>query len=454
MSRFCCSRSSPDTVTAERDRPRGRRQIAKFDKALREASERGGEKLRVIVRTDPRTRAARARQLAQRGQLHAEHALIDSVTATLSTDEIDALTSTMTCATCRSTPWSRGTTDVHAGRRVARQPGVPLRRWPAEWWQFLGRRQDRRGRHRLRHPAQQGSRPGRIDAFYDFTQGGRKVAPFDDYGHGTHVAGLIGGDGELSHERFEGSASKAHFVGFKVLDRNGAGYTSQVLAAIEYAIANRARLKLRILNLSLGHPIYEPAATDPLVQAVERASRAGLIVVVSAGNNGEKPGTGLPGYGGINSPGNAPSAITVGAVDVKMTRSSATTTWSRSTAPAAPRGTTATPSRMSVAPGHRLVASAALQSTLYLGNAVLRVLGDHEKKPAYLRLSGTSMSAAVTSGVIAVLLEVRDSRYPTRPADREPGQGGPSAHRHRRARRRRADAGRGLHQSAGRRPPG
>ena len=62
-------------------------------------------------------------------------------------------------------------------------------------------------------------------------------------------------------------------------------------------------------------PILEPAATDPLVQAVERASRAGVVVVAAAGNYGKNPDTGLPGYGGITSPGNAPSAITVGAVD-------------------------------------------------------------------------------------------------------------------------------------------
>ena len=60
--------------------------------------------------------------------------------------------------------------------------------------------------------------------------------------------------------------------------------------------------------------LLEPAATDPLVQAVELAVRAGIVVVVSAGNYGINPQTGLPGYAGILSPGNAPSAITVGAL--------------------------------------------------------------------------------------------------------------------------------------------
>jgi serine protease AprX len=70
--------------------------------------------------------------------------------------------------------------------------------------------------------------------------------------------------------------------------------------------------------LSLGHPILEPSASDPLVQAVEAASRAGIVVVASAGNFGVDA-NGQPGYAGISSPGDAPSAITVGSVDIKGT---------------------------------------------------------------------------------------------------------------------------------------
>ena len=66
--------------------------------------------------------------------------------------------------------------------------------------------------------------------------------------------------------------------------------------------------------------MFEPAATDPLVQAVERAVAAGIVVVVSAGHNGKNPETGMPGYAGITSPGNAPSAITVGALDIGAIR--------------------------------------------------------------------------------------------------------------------------------------
>jgi serine protease AprX len=153
---------------------------------------------------------------------------------------------------------------------------------------------------------------GRLKAFYDFTNGNSAAAsPSDEYGHGTHVAGTIAGSGALSRQKeYRALAPSVELVVLKVLDENGAGYTSDVVRAIDFAVANKSKLGIDIINLSLGHPIYEPAATDPLVQAVERASRAGVIVLAAAGNLGVNPSTGLPGYAGITSPGNAPSAIT------------------------------------------------------------------------------------------------------------------------------------------------
>ena len=158
---------------------------------------------------------------------------------------------------------------------------------------------------------------GRIKAFYDFTRGGIATAPYDDNGHGTHVAGLIGGSGALSTGLYRGVAPNVSFVGLKVLNANGGGKTSDVIAALEFATANKAALGIDIINISLGHPPYEPAAHDPLVQAVQKASPAGILVVSSAGNNGINPTTGLPGFGGIASPGNAPSALTVGSARTK-----------------------------------------------------------------------------------------------------------------------------------------
>ena len=246
----------------------------------------------------------------------------------------------------------------------------------------------------------------RIDAFYDFTRDGRRAWPRDAYGHGTHVAGLIAGDGNLSDQRYRGVAPRARLIVLKVLDENGAGYTSDVIDAIEFVTRNKAKLGVDIINLSLGHPILEPAATDPLVQAVEAAVRAGIVVVAAAGNYGVSSATGEPAYAGILSPGNAPSAITVGSAksfETNMRGDDRVANYSS-------RGPTwydgmAKPDL--VAPGHGLVAAGARWSTLYLNNPALRV------EESYLRLNGTSMAAAVVSGTVALILETSRNASPS-----------------------------------------
>jgi serine protease AprX len=117
---------------------------------------------------------------------------------------------------------------------------------------------------------------GGVAAFYDFTQGTGAVAAraFDDYGHGSHVAGQITDPGLMSAGAYGGLAPKARLIGLKVLDKDGVGRTSDVISAIEFALAKRSSLGIDVINLSLGHPVWEPAATDPLVLAVERAVAA------------------------------------------------------------------------------------------------------------------------------------------------------------------------------------
>ena len=152
---------------------------------------------------------------------------------------------------------------------------------------------------------------GRISGFYDFTNGqnGVAVAPYDDYGHGTHVAGLIAASGAVSNNQVQGVAPGVRLVGLKVLDGTGQGNTSDVIAALQYVTAHKAELNVQIVNMSLGHPIYAEAADDPLVQAVQQANAAGLIVIVSAGNYGRNPDNGVVGYTGITSPCNALTAL-------------------------------------------------------------------------------------------------------------------------------------------------
>src|SRR5205814_8374148 len=132
---------------------------------------------------------------------------------------------------------------------------------------------------------------GRVSAFYESTNGGVAAAPYDDYGHGTHVAGLIGSSGVLGAGAYAGVAPNVRFVVLKALDSTGGGFTSDVINAVEFVTANRAALGVDVINLSLGHPPFESVTTDPLVQAVEKAVRSGIVVVASAGNYGRNPTT-------------------------------------------------------------------------------------------------------------------------------------------------------------------
>ena len=252
---------------------------------------------------------------------------------------------------------------------------------------------------------------GRVTAFYDFTNGQtRATSPFDDYGHGTHVAGTIGGSGALSYNRdYHGLAPQVRFVVLKVLDARGAGYTSDVVRAIDFAVANRGRFGIDLINLSLGHPIYEPASTDPLVLAVERAARAGIVVVAAAGNLGTHPETGLPGYAGITSPGNAPSAITAGALATVDTVSRSDDRIPEFSS-AGPTWYDALVKPDIVAPGHNIVAAAAKRGTLYRNYPQLKAPDSD-----YMRLSGTSMATGVTTGLVALMIEAHETQMPGTP---------------------------------------
>jgi serine protease AprX len=257
----------------------------------------------------------------------------------------------------------------------------------------------------------------RITAFYDFTSGTPVAStPVDPYGHGTHVAGLIAGSGSPSANAYAGVAPGASLIGLRVLDNKGGGYTSNVIAALQFATANRVALNIKVINLSLGHPTYESAATDPLVAAVEAANRAGIVVVTSAGNYGQNPTTGEIGYAGVTSPGIAPSAITVGAVDTNGT----TTRDDDTVAAYSSRGPTWYDGRSKpdvVAPGSGLVAVGKSNSTIYVTYPSTRVGVANDPNNRYLKLSGTSMASAVTAGVVALMIEAHQQAitWNTRP---------------------------------------
>ncbi len=234
----------------------------------------------------------------------------------------------------------------------------------------------------------------------------------DPYGHGTHVAGIIAGSTTAAKNvtlaYAGGSAPGAKLVDVRVLGATGVGYTSDVIAGINWAVANRSKYGIRIINLSLGHVVAEPSATDPLCQAVKRAVEAGVVVVAAAGNYG-LTSTGAPVLGGISSPGNSPYALTVGAIDTAGTVDRS----DDKVAAYSSRGPTAFDMAVKpdvVAPGTRIVSLEANNSYLATHYPNWHIAGSG--KNAYFRLSGTSMAAPIVSGGVALLLDANDSLTP------------------------------------------
>ena len=234
----------------------------------------------------------------------------------------------------------------------------------------------------------------------------------DPFGHGTHIAGIAAGNRTASAfvtAAFAGgSAPTARLIDVRVLGATGAGRASDVIAGIDWVIDNRETYNIRVINLSLGHPVTEPSATDPLCQAVLRAVTAGVTVVVSAGNYG-LTSLGDPVLGGIMSPGNSPAALTVGAVDTTGTIATSGDVVApyRSTDPAR-RELVVKPDL--VAPGTRIVSLEAPHSYISSTYPQWHIAGSG--KNAYLRLSGTSVATAVVSGGVALLLNAEPSMTP------------------------------------------
>jgi serine protease AprX len=270
----------------------------------------------------------------------------------------------------------------------------------------------------------------------------------DWYGHGQHIAGIIASNGKTSNcsnctQVFAGVAPGVNLINLKVLDVNGEGSDSYVIAAINRAITLKNTYNIRVMNLSLGRPVYESYQLDPLCQAAEAAWKAGIVVVVSAGNNGRDNTFGNDGYGTIEAPGNDPYVLTVGAMKDLGTPSRSDDLLASYSS----KGPTAIDHVVKpdlVAPGNQIVSLLAARGTLGLGDpeniATISAYQATASKTLaipnqpfydassgtqppnvkigagyssqYFILNGTSMAAAVVSGAVADLIQAAPSLTP------------------------------------------
>ncbi|MFJ3798981.1 S8 family serine peptidase [Streptomyces sp. NPDC090088] len=196
----------------------------------------------------------------------------------------------------------------------------------------------------------------------------------DMFGHGTHVASSIAGSGAASGGKYKGVAPGAQLLNAKVLDDDGYGSDSGIVAGMQWAVDQGAK----VINMSLGQrDVY---GTDPLEQAVDELSAAkGVLFAISAGNDG-------PGEGTLASPGSADAAITVAAVDHDDSLGSFS-----SRGPTADDGLKPDIS----APGVNIVGAKAKNA----------VIGTDAGTPGYITLSGTSMASPHVAGAAAILAQ-------------------------------------------------
>ena len=214
---------------------------------------------------------------------------------------------------------------------------------------------------------------GRIIHFKDFIN--NKTTVYDDNSHGTHVCGIIGGNGLMSNGIYKGVAPGCNLLPIKVLNSQGTGSPDVILDGIQWIMQNMDKYQIKIVNISIGTKVSSCKDEESaLVKAVDAMWDLGITVITSAGNYG-------PDYTTITTPGISRKVITVGASEALITQDAhgkAFTSYS---------GKGPTPCKIPkpdiTAPGSHIISCSTY-------------------KNGYISKSGTSMSTPIVSGAAAL----------------------------------------------------
>lgn len=212
---------------------------------------------------------------------------------------------------------------------------------------------------------------------------------YDDSGHGTHVAGIVGGSGYASSGKYTGIAPEVNLLSVKVLDAKGGGKTSDVLAGLQWIMDHRRQYNIRIVNISIGgkDELGEEAA---IVKAVNKLWDAGIVVVTAAGNKGPRRQT-------ITTPGISRKIITVGSSDDQQTVNIKGDYISNYSSRGPTKEKIIKPDV--VAPGANIISCSTQRINVTTTREEVELGEKYESK------SGTSMSAPIVTGAIALLLQ-------------------------------------------------
>ncbi|HEX2915581.1 MAG TPA: S8 family peptidase [Chloroflexia bacterium] len=218
---------------------------------------------------------------------------------------------------------------------------------------------------------------------------------YDGYGHGTHIAGIIGGN-NINDSSYTGVAPMSNLINVKVSNDNGSSDTASLIQGLQWILDNKANYNIRVVNISINSSVKQSYNVDPICAAAEILWFNGIVVVVSAGNSGQAS---------LYAPANDPFVITVGAVNDNGTLDTGDDKMANFSAFGKTTDGFNKPDL--VAPGTNIVSVSAGGGTVLAREHPLNVVGSN-----YFKMSGTSVAAPVVAGTVALMLEANPALNP------------------------------------------